>query len=83
MPRLQDFVLPDVPNWSWHEYGIARWGVAFSQSLQKHRDRAPTLSINARGARIIRAWRSRQGWQLGIPGPLEQGPIHKERPRRQ
>ncbi len=40
-------LLPDVPNWSWHEYGM-RVGVWRFFDLYKRLGIAPTLSINAR-----------------------------------
>lgn len=40
-------LLPDVPNWSWHEYGM-RVGVWRFFDLYKRLGIRPTLSINAR-----------------------------------
>src|SRR3954449_13304435 len=40
-------LLPDVPNWSWHEYGM-RVGVWRFFDLFKKLGMRPTLSINAR-----------------------------------
>ena len=40
-------MLPDVPNWSWHEYGM-RVGVWRFFDLFKRLNIRPTLSINAR-----------------------------------
>src|SRR6202451_3393242 len=40
-------LLPDVPNWSWHEYGM-RVGVWRFFDLFKRLDIRPTVSINAR-----------------------------------
>ena len=40
-------LLPDVPNWSWHEYGL-RVGVWRFFELYKRLGLRPTLSINAR-----------------------------------
>src|SRR5579872_1567410 len=40
-------LLPDVPNWSWHEYGM-RVGVWRFFDLFRRLGIAPTLSINAR-----------------------------------
>src|SRR3954467_593322 len=52
-------MLPDVPNWSWHEYGMRgavgsgpksarRLGVGFFSFLPPRLNIRPTLSINAR-----------------------------------
>ena len=40
-------LLPDVPNWSWHEYGM-RVGVWRFFELFKRHKITPTLAINAR-----------------------------------
>ena len=40
-------LLPDVPNWSWHEYGM-RVGVWRFFDLFRRLAIRPTLSINAR-----------------------------------
>src|SRR5579872_5787100 len=58
-------VTPDVPNWSWHEYGM-RVGVwRFIDAFDHHGIR-PTLSINAavteRYERVASATRER-GWE--------------------
>ena len=39
--------IPDVPNWSWHEYGM-RVGVWRFFELFKRLDIRPTLALNAR-----------------------------------
>src|ERR1700751_2094586 len=41
-------LLPDVPNWSWHEYGM-RVGVWRFFDLYKRLPLRPTLSIKPRG----------------------------------
>lgn len=70
---------PDVPNWSWHEYGM-RVGVwRFFDLYRKHGIR-PTLSINARVVedyeRVARE-ALQAGWEF-MGHSWEQGPIHKE-----
>jgi peptidoglycan/xylan/chitin deacetylase (PgdA/CDA1 family) len=70
---------PDVPNWSWHEYGM-RVGVwRFMDLFQRLRIK-PTLSINARVcedyARVAHACHD-AGWEF-MGHSWEQGPIHKE-----
>ena len=72
-------LLPDVSNWSWHEYGM-RVGVWRFFDLFKRLDIKPTLAINAR---VIEDYRRvaeearTQGWEF-MGHSYEQGPIHKE-----
>jgi allantoinase len=71
-------LLPDVPNWSWHEYGM-RVGVwRFFDLFKKHRIR-PTLAINARVCedytRVAEEAR-REGWEF-MGHAYDQMPIHK------
>src|SRR3954468_10574952 len=72
-------MLPDVPNWSWHEYGM-RVGVWRFFDLYKKLGIAPTLSINARVCedypRVAEEARD-AGWEF-MGHAYEQGPIHKE-----
>src|SRR6188472_2129240 len=64
-------LLPDVPNWSWHEYGM-RVGCWRFFELYKRLNIRPTLSINARVAGEARDL----GWEF-MGHAYEQGPIHK------
>ena len=71
-------LLPDVPNWSWHEYGM-RVGVwRFFELLRALRIR-PTLSINARVCvdyeRVARQALD-DAWEF-MGHSYEQMPIHK------
>lgn len=72
-------LLPDVPNWSWHEYGM-RVGVWRFFKLFEKLGIAPTLSINARVCqdyeRVAQQARD-AGWEF-MGHSWEQGPIHKE-----
>src|SRR5262245_7851999 len=72
-------LLPDVPNWSWHEYGM-RVGVWRFFDLFRRLGIRPTLSINARVCedyRRVAEEAKSAGW--GFMGhSYEQGPIHKE-----
>jgi len=72
-------LLPDVPNWSWHEYGM-RVGVWRFFDLFRRLGIRPTLSINARVCedyeRVARAGLE-AGWEF-MGHAYEQGPIHKE-----
>jgi hypothetical protein len=71
-------LLPDVPNWSWHEYGM-RVGVWRFFDLYKRLGLYPTLSVNARVCvdyeRVAREARDR-GWEP-MGHAYEQMPIHK------
>jgi allantoinase len=76
-------MLPDVPNWSWHEYGM-RVGFWRFHALYERLGLRPTLSINARVcddyARVAAAARD-AGWEF-MGHAWEQGPIHKEADQR-
>jgi peptidoglycan/xylan/chitin deacetylase (PgdA/CDA1 family) len=70
-------LLPDVPNWSWHEYGM-RVGVwRFFDHFRRLGIR-PTVSINARVCedypRVAEACRD-AGWEF-MGHAYEQGPMH-------
>ena len=71
-------LLPDVPQWSWHEYGM-RVGVWRFFELFKTLGIRPTLAINARVcedyARVAQQAKD-QGWEF-MGHAYEQGPIHK------
>jgi allantoinase len=73
-----EMLLPDVPNWSWHEYGM-RVGVWRFFKLFERLGIRPTLSINARVCeeypRVAQAARS-AGWEF-MGHAWEQMPIHK------
>src|SRR5499427_10776977 len=70
-------MLPDVPNWSWHEYGM-RVGVWRFFDLFRRLSIRPTLSINARVCedyeRVARAAHE-AGWEC-MGHAYEQGPMH-------
>ncbi len=76
-------LLPDVPNWSWHEYGM-RVGVwRFFQLYEKLGIR-PTLSINARVCEDyerVAAQARDAGWEF-MGHAYDQGPIHKQEDQR-
>ena len=70
--------LPDVPNWSWHEYGM-RVGVWRFFDLFKRLGLRPTLSINARvieDYQRVAAEARDAGWEF-MGHAYDQGPIHK------
>jgi allantoinase len=70
-------LVPDVPNWSWHEYGM-RVGIWRFFELFARLAIRPTLSINARVCqeyeRVARAARE-AGWEF-MGHAWEQMPIH-------
>ncbi len=72
-------LLPDVPNWSWHEYGM-RVGFWRFKALYDRLGIRPTVSINARVCldypRVAQACKD-AGWEF-MGHSFEQGPIHKE-----
>ena len=72
--------LPDVPNWSWHEYGM-RVGFWRFHALYERLKIRPTLAINARVCvdypRVAQACKD-SGWEF-MGHSYEQGPIHGEK----
>jgi peptidoglycan/xylan/chitin deacetylase (PgdA/CDA1 family) len=76
-------LLPDVPNWSWHEYGM-RVGVWRFFKLYQRLGIRPTLSINARVCedyeRVAAEARS-SGWEF-MGHVYDQMPIHKLKDQR-
>jgi peptidoglycan/xylan/chitin deacetylase (PgdA/CDA1 family) len=71
--------MPDVPNWSWHEYGM-RVGVWRFFDLFKRLKIRPTLAINARVCedytRVAEEARADR-WEF-MAHSYQQGPIHAE-----
>ena len=71
--------LPDVPNWSWHEYGM-RVGVWRFFDLFKRQNIRPTLAINARVcedySRVAEQAKNDR-WEF-MGHSYQQGPIHLE-----
>ncbi|HEY1258827.1 MAG TPA: polysaccharide deacetylase family protein [Stellaceae bacterium] len=76
-------LLPDLPNWAWHEYGM-RVGVWRFFELFRRLAIRPTLSINARVCeeyeRVARAAHE-AGWEF-MGHAWEQMPIHKAEDQR-
>ncbi len=71
-------LLPDVPNWSWHEYGM-RVGVWRFFELYRRLGIVPTLAINARVCLDYErvAGEARElGWEF-MGHSFDQIPIHK------
>jgi allantoinase len=77
-PPTGQVLLPDIPNWTWHEYGM-RVGVWRFFELFKRLRQRPSLSINARVcqdyARVAAEARD-AGWEP-MGHAFEQMPIHK------
>jgi peptidoglycan/xylan/chitin deacetylase (PgdA/CDA1 family) len=76
-------LLPDVPHWSWHEYGM-RVGVWRFFDLFRRRGIKPTLAINARVCedyvRVAEEAR-REAWEF-MGHAYDQMPIHKHENQR-
>ena len=76
-------LLPDVPNWSWHEYGM-RVGVWRFFDLYRRLGLRPTLSINARVCddyERVAAEARDAGWEF-MGHAWDQMPIHKSEDQR-
>ena len=71
--------LPDVPNWSWHEYGM-RVGFWRFHALYERLKIRPSLSINARVCidypRVAQACKD-SGWEF-MGHSFDQRPMHGE-----
>jgi peptidoglycan/xylan/chitin deacetylase (PgdA/CDA1 family) len=71
-------MLPDVPNWGWHEYGM-RVGVWRFFDLYRRLNIRPTVAINARVCedypRVAQEAKD-AGWEF-MGHAYDQGPIHK------
>ena len=77
-PPTGQTLLPDVPNWGWHEYGM-RVGVWRFFKLFDRLGIRPTLSINARVCEDyerVAAQARDAGWEF-MGHAYEQGPMHK------
>src|SRR5258705_13246008 len=71
-------MLPDHPNWSWHEYGMRVGFWRLKGMLERLRLR-PTVTLNARVCetypQVAQACVD-NGWELNGPG-YDQVPMHK------
>jgi len=77
-PPTGQVLLPDIPNWTWHEYGM-RVGVWRFFELFKRLRLRPSLSINARVCQDyprVAAEAREAGWEP-MGHAFEQMPIHK------
>lgn len=77
-PPMQQSLLPDVPNWAWHEYGM-RVGFWRLRDLLRTAGVVPTLAINGSVCRsyprVAEAARE-AGWEFMGHG-FRQGPMHR------
>lgn len=77
-PPMGQPLLPDLPNWAWHEYGMRVGFWRFVEVLARH-GIVPTLAINGSACRnyprIAQEALERQ-WEFMGHGYL-QGPMHK------
>ncbi len=77
-PPMGEPLLPDVPNWSWHEYGM-RVGFWRIKKIFERLDINPTVCLNARVCqtypRVVEAVRA-NGWEFNAHA-FEQVPLHK------
>src|SRR5215510_10019945 len=77
-PPTGQVLLPDIPNWSWHEYGM-RVGVWRFFELFKRLGLRPSLAINARVChdyQRVAAEAQDAGWEP-MGHAFEQMPMHK------
>ncbi len=76
-PQAQPMI-PDVPNWSWHEYGM-RVGFWRLEKMFKRLGISPTVTLNAKSVvnypRVAQACLD-NGWELNAHA-FEQVPMHK------
>jgi peptidoglycan/xylan/chitin deacetylase (PgdA/CDA1 family) len=71
--------IPDVPNWSWHEYGMRVGAWRFFDLFARLNIR-PTLAVNARVCEDyprVAEQAKRAGWEF-MGHSYQQGPIHQE-----
>lgn len=77
-PPMGQPLLPDVPNWSWHEYGM-RVGFWRLKALFERYGISPTVTLNGRVCldypRVAAACRD-NGWEFNAHA-FEQIPMHK------
>lgn len=77
-PPMGQPLLPDLPNWSWHEYGmrVGFWRIA---EVFKELDIKPTMAINGRCCETyprVAEEALKLGWEFMGHGYL-QGPMHR------
>lgn len=77
-PPQGQLMLPDIPNWSWHEYGM-RVGFWRLRGVLESLGLTPTVTLNARVCQsypqVVEAC-VKSGWELNAHS-FEQIPMHK------
>jgi allantoinase len=77
-PPMGQPLLPDLPNWAWHEYGmrVGFWRVA--ECLERFGIKSTLATNGAVGRSYPRIWQAalEAGWEFMGHGYL-QGPMHK------
>ena len=72
-------MLPDHPNWSWHEYGMRVGFWRLRKMMRAARSITPTVTLNARVCEtyppVVKACLD-SGWELNAHG-YDQVPMHK------
>ena len=85
-PPMGQTPIPDMPNWTWYEYGMRVGFWRLKRALDKARV-TPTMSINAKVCEIYpEVGRGRARRQLGIHGaqlradadPADRGPARRD-----
>ena len=77
-PPTGEVLIPDVPNWSWHEYGMRVGAWRFFELYERLGIR-PTLAVNARTCEDyvrVAEEAKRLGWEF-MGHAYDQMPIHK------
>jgi peptidoglycan/xylan/chitin deacetylase (PgdA/CDA1 family) len=77
-PPMGQPLLPDVPNWAWHEYGMRVGFWRFHEALSERGLKA-TLAVNGTACRMYEkacAAARDSGWEFMGHG-YEQGPMHR------
>src|SRR3990170_5632237 len=77
-PPQGQVMIPDVPNWSWHEYGM-RVGFWRVRRVLERLGISPTVTLNAKVCQsypqVVEAC-MKSGWELNAHS-FEQIPMHK------
>ena len=77
-PPMGQPLLPDIPNWSWHEYGMRVGFWRFVSVLEEH-GIIPTFAVNGSVCRQyprIAEEALKRGWEFMGHGYI-QGPMHR------
>lgn len=77
-PPMGEPLIPDLPNWAWHEYGMRVGFWRFMEVLQRH-GIIPTLAINGHVCKSyprVASAALEAGWEFMGHG-FVQGPMHR------